>query len=87
MQGKRLRTIRHWIDFFFLHLPGISLQRGFIILTDVHVAESYHPWAFLQVGGLQHEEEGQVVVSPFHVHLIHAQDLLNKNPEIHQLFT
>lgn len=39
------------------------------------------------MGGLQHKEEGKVVVSHFQVHLIYAQDLLNKNPEIHQFFT
>lgn len=39
------------------------------------------------MGGLQHMEEGQVVVSHFQVHLIYAQDLLSKDPEIHQLFT
>lgn len=58
-----------------------------MILTDVGVAESYHPGALLQMGGLQHEEEGQVVVSYFQIHLIYAQDLLSKDPEIHQFFT
>lgn len=39
------------------------------------------------MGSLQHKEEGQIVVSHFQVHLIYAQDLLSKDPEIHQLFT
>lgn len=59
----------------------------FIILTDVHVAESHHSRALLQVGGLQHEKKGQVMVPHFWVHLIYAQDLLSKDPEVHQLFT
>ena len=39
------------------------------------------------MGSLQHKEEGQIVVSHFQVHLIYAQDLLSKDPEIQQLFT
>lgn len=83
LQRRRLRIIRHWIYFFVASRPTIC----FIILTDVRVAEGYHPGALLQMGGPQHEEEGQIVVSHFQVHLIYAQDLLSKNPEIHQFFT
>lgn len=73
--------------FFWLHLQEILLQINVIVLTDVHVAEGHYPWALLKMGGLQHKEERQVVVSQFQVHLIYAQDLLSKDPEIHQLFT
>lgn len=72
------------LDLLFCCIPP---KICFIILTDVHVAEGYHPGALLQMGGPQHEEEGQIVVSHFQVHLIYAQDLLSKNPEIHQFFT
>lgn len=58
-----------------------------IILTDVHVAESHHRGAFLQMSGLEQEQEGQIVVSHIHVCLVYAQDLLSKDPEIQQLFT
>lgn len=58
-----------------------------MVLTDVHVAKSHHPGALLKVGGLQHKEEGQVVVSQFQIRLIYVQDLLSEDPEIHQLFT
>jgi hypothetical protein len=57
------------------------------VLTDVHVAESHHSGAFLQVGGLEHEQEGEVVVFQILVCLIYAQNLLSKDPEIQQFFT
>lgn len=33
-----------------------------MVLTDVHVAERDHPGPLLEMCGLQHKEEGQVVV-------------------------
>lgn len=57
------------------------------VLTDVHVAESHHSGAFLQVGGLEHKQEGEVVVFQILVCLIYAQNLLSEDPEIQQLFT
>lgn len=56
------------------------------VLTDVHVAESHHPGAFLQVSGLEHEQEGEVVVFQILVRLIYAQNLLSEDPEIQQFF-
>lgn len=39
------------------------------------------------MSGLEHEQEGQVVVPHILIRLVYAQDLLSKDPEIQQLFT